>query len=610
MVLQKKPPLVIAIVAILLFLGGGALSIWLISRRGGVAETLPVGADVIPDDAVLTLTLTSDGSQWRRLRQFGSESTRPQLDQVLARWRNRLLVDNGFNFDADIAPWVGPEVTLAILPDVDPTNPAGTPAPIPDPETALGRNLLVVVPIADANRAQTGFGDQLQLAELDENPYRGITINQINRPQGEPLYAAVLNPTTAILSQELSLILRSIDTYRGGGALSDFADFVRTFEQIDEQNSFARIYLDVPSAVQTLSTLADPPLPERTLNAFEAPRGMGGVVRLDNQGIYLQAVSWLEAGGTVFTTGNPADQMPQRFPSDTLMLVSGGNFQQFWQDFQSGQQLSALVPFSSQDLSNSLQTATGLSLDNDFLPWMAGEFGFGLLMPPATAATSAPDAEATEVPQTLPNPALAMVIEANDPEAATATFDQLDTIMADRYRFAVDAIDQGGVAVTRWTSPFNSLTFSYGWLDNNVLFFAVGEGIADRLAPAPSQPLATNTLFQTTTGNAPRPNNGHFFLNFAGLAEAENSLLLPPLPESGLITSEVLEAIGVTATVLNDRQVQYDIEAAIKRGSRPGPLPSPLAPGPAPTSEPIPDAEFESSDPEPSPDAETAEPAL
>lgn len=582
MVLRKKPPLVIALVAILLFLGGGALTIWFISRRGRVAETLPVGADVIPNDAVLTLTLTSDSSQWRRLRQFGSEVTRPQLDQQLARWRNRLLVDNSLNFETDLAPWIGSEVTLAILPEIDSTNPEGSPAPIPELETALGQNLLVVVPIADANRAQTGFGDQLQLAELEENPYRGVTINQIDRPQREPLYAAVLNPTTAVLSQELSLVLRSIDTYRGGNALADVAGFSRAFEHIDEKNAFARLYLDVPSAVQTLSTLADPPLSASTVNTFETPRGMGGVIRLTNQGLYFQAVSWLESGSQIFPTGNPADQMPQRFPADTLMMVSGGNFQQFWEDFEAGQQLSALFPFSAQDLSSSLQTATGLSLENDFLPWMAGEFGLGLLTPPAGETALGPDSEATEAPaEALPNPALAILIEVNDPKAATEAFDQLDTIMENRYRFAVDAIDRGGVAVTRWTSPFNGLTFSYGWLENDVLFFAVGEGIASLLAPKPAQPLSTNSLFQATTGGAPRPNNGHFFLNLTGLAEAENSLLLPPLPESGLITSDALQAIGVTATVLNDRQVQYDIEAALKRGSRPGPLPSPLAPGPA-----------------------------
>ena len=104
MALRKKPPVVLALVAALLFIGGGALTIFFMSRRNEVAATLPVGSNVIPDDAVLTLSLTSDSTQWRRLRQFGTEATRPQLDQVLSRWRNRLLVDNGLNFETDLTP--------------------------------------------------------------------------------------------------------------------------------------------------------------------------------------------------------------------------------------------------------------------------------------------------------------------------------------------------------------------------------------------------------------------------------------------------------------------------------------------------------------------------
>jgi hypothetical protein len=83
------------------------------------------------------------------------------------------------------------------------------------------------------------------------------------------------------------------------------------------------------------------------------------------------------------------------------------------------------------------------------------------------------------------------------------------------------------------------------------------------------------------------------------MAEVENSLLLPPLPQAGLLGAEAIEAIGVTATVLGDRQVRYDITAALKRGDRPGPLggstetptpapaaPSTPAPSPAPEASP------------------------
>ena len=187
----------------------------------------------------------------------------------------------------------------------------------------------------------------------------------------------------------------------------------------------------------------------------------------------------------------------------------------------------------------------------------------------------------------LPNPALVLMVKTNNREAATATFEQLDAVMENRYRFAVDAVDIGGIPVTRWTAPFDSLVMAYGWLEGDIAFFTVGEGIAELIAPSPGRSLGENALFQTTTGEAPRPNNGHFFANLEALVTVQNSLLLPPLPQEGLLSSEAIEALGVTATVLSDRQVRYDITVALKRGDRPGPLLTPnAAPNGAPNGAP------------------------
>ena len=122
---------------------------------------------------------------------------------------------------------------------------------------------------------------------------------------------------------------------------------------------------------------------------------------------------------------------------------------------------------------------------------MAGEFGLGLLMPPdgQTSDPSNPDApaqprRASQPPAPVPNPALAFLVEASDPAAATATF---KTASTPSWKSAIDFLSMPSswvtFAVTRWTSPFNSLTLSYGWLEGDVLFFTVGEGVAPQLAP-------------------------------------------------------------------------------------------------------------------------------
>lgn len=588
--LFKRPPLPLVLAAALLFIGGGILTFWVTARRNQLSKTLPAGANAIPADALLVVALSSDEAQWRKLRQFGTETTQAQFDQLLVQWRDRLLADQNLSFTRDIEPWVGPEITLAVL--TDNTALADLPPSLPDPELALDDNVVVVVPIADAGRAQSTLGDRLAEADqVEEASYRGITLQQIDGQGDAPLYAAVLSAETAVLSPKLPLLERAIDAYRGDDSLVDRPGVSKAFDQITETRSLARFYVDVPALAQTVAQGADPPIDPNRLRAFQAPRGLVGVVAVTNRGVALQGVSWLEPGSQTFVTGNTADQMPQRLPTDTLLALSGGDFKQFWEDLQAGEQLSALLPLRAEDVALGLQSATGLSLEEDLLPWMAGEFAVGILTPPPAEGDAPP----------LPNPALVMMVKASDREAATAVFKQLDTVMESRYRFTLDPTDMGGAPVTRLTAPFDSLVMAHGWLEGDIAFFTVGQGIAELVAPSPGRSLAENGLFQATTGEAPRPNNGHFFANLEALTTVENSLLLPPLPQEGLLNSEAIEAIGVTATVLSDRQVRYDISATLKRGDRPGPLPSSEAdsgPDSGPDSEP-------DTEPEPAPEAES-----
>lgn len=582
MVLSKKPPLLLTVGAALLFIGGGAIAFWVASRRGGIPKHLPVGADVIPQNAIAVFSLSTDEAEWRRLRQFGTEATQSRFDQFLASWYQRAFTDNQLQFQSDLQPWIGPEVSIVLLPETDTSDAATGGLNLPSPDDVASANLVLVVPIADAAKAQTQLGNQLNEApDLADNPYRGVSIQTMGAAADHPLYGAVLTSQLAVISGQPSLIKRMIDVYRGGSSLANRPGVSKAFDHLDATNSMGRFYVDVPALVETLSQRADPPLPASNLEKLKVPRGLSGVVTVENQGIHVQSVSWLEAGVEPFATGNQASQMPQLLPGNTLLMASTGNFQQFWQDFQAGRQWSALIPFQADNLILGLQSATGLNLEDDLLPWLGGELALGILQP----AQPKPAKQDTPAPEAVPSPALVVMAKVSDRTAAEAAFDQLNDVMATRYRYSVDSQDLGGVPVTRWVSPFGSLTMTHGWLEGDIAFFTLGTGVAEMIAPAPSRPLATTSRFQITTGAAPRPNNGHFFIDLDAIAKAQNNLLLPPLPDDGLIGSGAIDAIGVTATVLGERQVQYDLFAALKRGPRPGPLPLPATP-PSPSPPP------------------------
>lgn len=577
MVFSKRPPLLVTVGAALLFVGGGAAAFWLTSRRGAASKYLPVGAEAIPADAVAVLSLSTDEGQWRRLRQFGTAETQAQLDRFLARWYRRTLSDHDLSFKPDVAPWIGPEVTLAVLPQRD-----GSGLALPDPDTLATVPVALMIPIADATRAQTQLAEQLEaVPDLEDNPYRGVAIQQLPASGSDPVYGAVLSPQLAVVSPQIAVIQRVIDAERGGGSLANRGEVVRAFEELQGGIGLGRFYLDVPTTTTTLAGLSDPPLGGSQLERLQVPRGMAGRITVNNKGLVIQSISWLEGGGDTFTPGNSASQMPQKLPADTLVMVSTGNLEQLWQDLEAGPQWSALLPFEPAALELGLQVSTGLALTEDVLPWMDGEVALGVLAP----AVLAPASEGAGAGDPLPNPALVLLAQVSDRAAAETAFKQLNSVLEGRYRYAVDSQDVGGIPMTRWQSPFGAITLTQGWLEGDVAFFALGEGVASQIAPKPNRPLATTSQFQATTGAAPRPNNGHFFLNLEAMAGAEANLLLPPLPQEGLISTNVIQAIGVTATVLGERQVRYDIVTTLRSGPRPGPLP--LEPGEsAPTADP------------------------
>jgi len=75
--------------AIALAAGGGA-AYWYVERRLPNAA-MPVGADIVPQNALMTVSFSTDAGQWRKLRQFGTSETQAIFDQNLAQLRDRLF---------------------------------------------------------------------------------------------------------------------------------------------------------------------------------------------------------------------------------------------------------------------------------------------------------------------------------------------------------------------------------------------------------------------------------------------------------------------------------------------------------------------------------------
>jgi hypothetical protein len=587
----KKPPLVVTIGTTGLLLLAGALAYGGLRWRTLQARGLPAGVRAVPQSAVAAVTLSTNPEQWDQVRQFGTPETQTTFDQKLAEWRDRWLRQYDISFTADIAPWVGPEVTIAWVPP-NAASADGEPGSL-----VGGEQRLLLLPIADPEAAQISAA-ALPLAANDDNSieYRGVTLHPLSPPEAEgpeAVFVGLLGTRLILVAEDETVAQQAIDAYKGGKNLADLAEYRRSFEQIGVTQAFSKLYVNIPAATQLLAQTSQPTLPGTLIESFQETRGLAATIALETQGLQVRSTSWFgeDSDRTYVNTNVPA-QLPDYVPRDTLVFASGGSFQQFWADLSERRNWGALTALNPDNLSLALQGSTGLTLSEDLLPWLQGEFAFALV-PPSTASIQD---DATP----LPNPSLVALAQVSDRLAAEQAFAQLDDVVENRYRFTISDESAGDVELVRWTSPFESTMLSRGWLDSSIAFLALGVGTDEAIVPQPRRSLAQSPLFQLTTGDAPYPNNGYFFVNLAALTQTENNLFVPDLPveDQGLLTA--IEALGVTATVLDEQHLRYDLYLVLKRGNRPGPLPS------APASEAAsPDAEGAEST-EASPDQESA----
>jgi len=177
--LSKKPPLLFTLGTALLLVGGGAIAYFNLPQRTRLGGEVPAVAKLVPQETLMTLSVSIQESQWNRLRQFGTPDTQRQFDQLLLQWQDKLLTANGYRFKRDIAPWVGNDATLVFLPQTS---------------DASGRpQVVMLMPIADPVKARALVSEPKDAAvSWVGRDYKGVTIQSVKTATGEPLETAVL----------------------------------------------------------------------------------------------------------------------------------------------------------------------------------------------------------------------------------------------------------------------------------------------------------------------------------------------------------------------------------------------------------------------------------
>ncbi|MGJ5631836.1 DUF3352 domain-containing protein [Nostoc sp. CALU 1950] len=560
---NKKPSLVLTLSAAGLLIGAGSAAYWFTQRQPS-SRNLLVGANIIPGDALFAVSLTTDSQQWQKLREFGTKDTQVELDKNLVQLRDRFLTNNGYDFQKDIAPWVGNDIAIAILAPAVGNKPA--PKPVTTNENAVSeqQSMVIVLPVKNPEIAKRVLAQPktLKQGKWIDRTYQGFAIKQSEGQAGQNFSAVLLDGRFLVITDSPKATERAIDAYKNKTSLATTGGFAENFPKIANYQPFAQFYVNVPAAAKIAAASPNRPLPAQVLAQLQNNQGLAGTMILEPEGIRLKGVSWLNPNSQrLLAVENKAGKMQNRVPAETLMMLSGGNLQRLWGNYILTSQRNPLSPIAPEQIRGGIKSLTDLDLDKDLLSWMKGEFSLSLI--PTTPKQGSPDDFRV---------GLLFMVQTSDRKSAETSITQLDEVMKNQYQFKVQPGKIGGQSVVNWVSPYGTLTATHGWLDGDIAFLVVGAPITDKIVPKPNNTLASTLPFQETVPTEPNPTNGQFFLD---VERTVKNFPLPTLIPNQQTLLAATRSIGMTSAVSDSRSNRYDIFIALKKVSNTTTLPSP-----------------------------------
>jgi|GEM_PF-3400999 len=534
--------------SLLLTIGGAALLViggsvaFLLLQSDQKSGPLPLGAKVVPRDVMLSVTLSTDAGQWQKMTKFGTADSQANLQQRVQTLESNVLKTHGLSYVDNIRPWSASQLTMALLP---PT--------VESVKTQSQQAILWVVPIQDQGQFEKLFKSKLLAAasQRDKRTYKQTEINEFKAKDGKRYGFATLDERWLVFTEANAPIEAVVDTYKGKPALADVPRYQEVLKEIESEDAIARVYINVPTAAAQMSQA---PLSPTSQERIQNVQAIGSTLRLVEDGVHFKAISWLkpDAKDTLKAENNAKD-IAKHLPQDTLMMTSGGNFQQVWRDYAQGNLAKLVFPLNPKAWNDDLNQRIGIDFNNQFANWMDGEFSGAVV--PAQAAKK------TGV-------GVVLLAKAKDRAAANQAFQALDDAMRDRFDILVSESKIDKKTVINWQVPPGLPIASHGWLDNDVAFLTFGAPLANRLIKPPPENLTQAAKFAAVTDSDLNPNNGHFFVDMPRmLGLLDTNPLLPKLTPETTKVMKGIETIGVTTAIKNEWSTRYDIHVKLKTGS-------------------------------------------
>ena len=491
-------------VIVLLSLAGTSLY-WILKPSplnlfaGGVTKE-PTAAVFLPTQAPVMVSLLTNPDRLDALARFiASPQNRRRSHRELLTIEKTLLAKTGLDYQTQIQPWLGEEITLAVTSlDYD-----------HNPNNGVKPGYLLAVSTKDQQLAkeflQASYSTEAisGTSDLIFESYKGVNLISQKNPnltKNTPLSATAIVGNMVLFANDSLVLKESINNVQVPDLnLKNAAGYQKALETIVAPR-IGVVYTNFPALSAWLANLPIPELPEITQTLTIA-------FSIKSEGLVAETAL---IGVSGESDRSPVLSEPvQAFsylPASTILTATGTNLNQLWQQIETGlDQDSPLQQLLNLSLSY-LQEPLGLNLSKDVFPWVQGEFSLGLV----------PNSEGGEpdwifVAQKSADVAMNEVLE---------NFDQL----AEDGGYTVGKLPLLNTNVTVWTklkaafkNNQNSLEAEvsgvHGNIGDYVIFSTSVEAISQALDSNYTKLVETEEFQHVIEGLSPE-NDGYLYLNW------------------------------------------------------------------------------------------------
>ena len=486
----------------------------------GGPTTTPAAAVFVSKQTPLLASMLVNPDRLEALRQvFATPEERSRSHAEFEQIKKSLLANTGLDYRRDMEPWIGDEITLAVI-DIDSDG---------DSNNGKQSGFLLAVSSKNVDRSQQFLesywrkqyrADKTVQSEI----YKGVQINYKRVPIANkktspispfnplslpkttlpPSFATAAigsssdsgtNPSFVLFANSPAVIRDAINNVAAANLnLNNSPNYQKAFQQLT-QGRIALAFVNLPQS-QTEQN------PQISLNSLAVAVGV------NRRGLLSQTALVTSRENTASPTLSEPVKALQYIPSASPFAVASTDLRNFWADLSSAVSTNAEVSKLVDRTFADIQQVWGVNLQQDIFNWVQGEYALGLLPNSSKSAD--------------------WIFAAEKSADSQKAIDKLDEIARSK-EYSIGSFTLRNQKITAWTQLTTSQNLGKNnrksaieteakgvraTVGNYEIFTTSVEAMDAALEAAETGSLVANQDFQTSIEPLPPSNDGYFYLDW------------------------------------------------------------------------------------------------